>query len=283
MTEVIRRIPRLVRLGLFAFVLTVVSGGIWTALVIINLHTTRGVPWAVAPMAVLLWVMWRYLTGMSGRRSTAETRRRLARACAVPRSVLLCSMLAGGLAVAALSGLWIVLSQLVRIPGSSLQDLSGYPLITVISLVAMAALVSASAEEIGFRGYLQGPLESRLGGTAAIAVMIVVIAPAHAITQGFAWPVAVFYLLADMTFGALAYLTGSILPGFAVHAAGLVVFFTLIWPGDRSRALISAGGADLWFWIHLGQVLLAVPAIVVFMHLARLTSRYRQAGSCASP
>ena len=135
MTEVIRRIPRLVRLGLFAFVLTVVSGGIWTALVIINLHTTRGVPWAAA----------------------------------------------------------------------------------------------------------------------------------------------------DMTFGALAYLTGSILPGFAVHAAGLVVFFTLIWPGDRSRVPISAGGADLWFWIHLGQILLAVPAIVVFMRLARLTSRYRRAGSCASP
>ena len=79
MKRSISRIPRPARLGLFAFVLTVVTGGILSVLVVINLHTTRGVPWAVAPMAVLLWAVWRYLTGAWGRHGTAETRRSLAR------------------------------------------------------------------------------------------------------------------------------------------------------------------------------------------------------------
>ena len=278
MKRSISRIPRPARLGLFAFVLTVVTGGIWSVLVVINLHTTRGVPWAVAPMAVLLWAVWRYLTGAWGRHGTAETRRSLARATTVRRGVWSCSVLAGALAVAALAGLWIVLSQVARIPGSSLQDISGYPVITVVPLLIMASLVSSSAEEIGFRGYFQGPLESRLGGTAAIAVMIVVIAPAHAITQGFVWPVVVFYLLADAMFGWLARLTGSVLPGFVVHSLGLFIFFTLIWPGDRSRVLVSAGGTNIWFWIHVGQIFLAIPAILVFMRLARLTAENRQTG-----
>jgi hypothetical protein len=142
----------------------------------------------------------------------------------------------------------------------------------------MASLVSSSVEEIGFRGYFQGPLESWPGGTAAIAAMIVVIAPAHAITQGLVWPVAVFYLPADAMFGWLARLTGSILPGFVVHSLGLFIFFTLIWPGDRSRVLVSAGGANIWFWIHVGQIFLAIPAILVFMRLARLTAENRQTG-----
>ena len=88
----------------------------------------------------------------------------------------------------------------------------------------------------------------------------------------------VSYLLADMMFGCLARLTGSILPGFVIHALGLAVFFAVIWPGDRSRGLISAGGPNPWFWTHAGQVLLAIPAIFVFLQLAKRTARYRQAG-----
>lgn len=280
--DLIRRVPRLVRLGLFAFALTVVAGGVWAVLVSINLRTTRGVPWALGPMAVLLWAMWRYLTGAWGRPVEAAARRRLARAIAVPQRSFLAAMVAGVLSVAALSGLWLVLSQLVRIPGnSSLQDLSGGPVTTVIPLLAMASLVSACVEEIGFRGYLQGPLESRFGSMAAVALMTVVIAPAHALTQGWLWPVVVFYLLADTMFGCLAYLTSSTLPGIVVHTVGIFVFFTLIWPGDQSRRLLTAGGAGPWFWVHAGLILLAIPAVLAFLRLARLTASYRQASQPA--
>jgi membrane protease YdiL (CAAX protease family) len=282
MAELIRRIPSLVRLSLFAFALTVVTGGVWAALVTINLRTTRVVPWALVPMAVLLWAMWRYLTGAWGRRDAAAARRRLARATAVPRGVFLTAMVAGALSLAALSGLWLVLSQLVRIPGNSLQDLPGDPVTTVIPLLAMASLVSASVEEIGFRGYMQGPLESRVGAMAAVALMTVVIAPAHASTQGRLWPVVVFYLLADAMLGCLAHLTRSTLPGVVVHAVGLFVFFTLIWPGDRSRHMLTAGGANAWFWVHAGLILLAIPAIWAFLQLAGLTAKYRQVNQLAA-
>lgn len=69
----------------------------------------------------------------------------------------------------------------------------------------------------------------------------------HAVTQGFAWPTLVFYLCADVMFGVMAYLTGSITPGIVVHSLGLLTFFTLVWSGDVLRQVVGAGSARLWF------------------------------------
>jgi hypothetical protein len=72
------------------------------------------------------------------------------------------------------------------------------------------------------------------------------LAPRHALTQGFVWPTLVFYLFADVMLGVLAYLTQSILPGIVVHAIGLLTFFTLVWPNDATRRLAVSGGSDAW-------------------------------------
>jgi hypothetical protein len=66
--------------GALAFVLTVVAGGVWTVLLISNVATSPAIPWAVVVMALLLWLMWQYLGGKWGPRSTSEARRRYLRA-----------------------------------------------------------------------------------------------------------------------------------------------------------------------------------------------------------
>jgi hypothetical protein len=52
----------------------------------------------------------------------------------------------------ALTGIWIVLFQTGLMRGNSVPDFSGYPMQTIISVLVMAALVGAFAEEAGFRG-----------------------------------------------------------------------------------------------------------------------------------
>lgn len=259
--------------GGLALLLTILTGGVWTALLVANFATTPAIPWAVAAMALLLWSLWSYLGGRWWPDRTGEARRRYLRARRVSGVIFTWALVAGVLSVVSLAGLWIVMFRLVRIPGNVVTDLSRFPLIMVVAVLAMAALVSSIAEEAGFRGYFQGALESHFRGPAAVLIAALLIAPAHGLTQGFLWPTVLFYFLVDAMLGTSAYLTKSILPGVMVHTIGLLIFFGFVWPQDRYRELIWANGADTWFWIHVVQaVVFAALGIIAFVHLARLAN-----------
>ena len=260
------RVWKALGFGLLALSLTVVGGGVWSALLIANLATSPAVPWCVVAMAGVLWATWRYLGGHGPPERTAETRRRSLRARRVSGPVLAWSLAAGALSIAALTGLWIVLFQLAKAPGNALPDYSKYPPLTVALVLIMASLVGAVTEEAGFRGYLQGFLEREFGGRAAIVATSLMMAPGHALTQGFVWSTMLFYLFVDAMFGVTAYLTDSIVPGIAIHAAGLLTFFALIWPYDPGRLRVAEAGADGWFWAHVAQA-------AVFAGLAALAFR----------
>jgi len=260
--------------AVMAIVLTAVTGGIWTELLSVNLTTSPAIPWSVAVMALLLWLLWRYLGGAGWPRSTADARRGYLRARRTSGRVFAWAILAGLLSIVALAGLWVVLFQIANLPSRALPDYSKYPLVTVALALVMASLVGAVAEEATFRGYTQGVLEGAAGGVAAILITTFVMAPEHAFTQGFVWPVLFFYFLVDVMLGATALLTQSILPGIVTHAIGLLVFFTLVWHGDALRSLVGSGDTNTWFWIHGAQTLaFAVLAILAFIQLARETRR----------
>src|SRR5690242_17107957 len=145
-----RRLVVIVGFGALAFVLTAVVGGIWTALLTVNLATSPAIPWAVAVMALLLWLLWSYLGGAGWPRGTAEARRHYLRARRVPSRVFLWAVGAGLLAIVALAGLWIVLFQLAHLPARALPDYSKYPFVTVALALVMASLVGAVTEEAMF-------------------------------------------------------------------------------------------------------------------------------------
>ena len=266
------RVPAVVWTGILAFVLTVSAGAIWTVLLISNMANSPAISWAVAVMALLLWLMWQYLGGSWRPRSTSELRRLYLRARPLSGQVFALALVAGLLSIVALVGFWIVLHQLVNIPARALPNFSGYPLFTVALVLVMSSLVSSLAEEAGFRGYFQVALERDLRGPIAIVIMSLVIAPAHALTQGFVWPILLWYFCADVMFGTMAFLTRSILPSTLVHSIGLLIFFTLVWPYDIQRRLVWDTGANIGFWINVAQtIIFSTLAILAFLWLARVT------------
>ena len=270
----------LVGLGLLAVVVTALAGSVWSVLLAVNLATSPGLPWSVVVMGALLAFGWRVIDGQSGPRRGADVRHRLLRARALPRETMGWSLLAGFLSLAALVGLWIILVQVSGTGGRALPDYSLYPPITVALALLIAAVLGAVVEEAMFRGYFQGALERHLvaRGWLAIVITAIVMAPEHALTQGFLWTTILFYLAVDVMLGALVYLTDSILPGIIVHAAGLAVFFGLIWPGDATRRSVADAGGDATFWLHVGQVVVfASLAIVAFRQLARTPRPARDA------
>jgi membrane protease YdiL (CAAX protease family) len=260
---------RLLGIGVLALVLTTFVQGIWSAMLLINLQIRPAVPWAILAMAVLLWVMWQYAGGRWWPSATSRARRAYLRAHRVNARVFTTALLGGACALAALTGLWIVLFQTGLMRGNSLPDFSQYPTPTVVGVLVMASLVGALAEEAGFRGYFQVALERELSAPVAIAIAALALTPGHGATQGFAWPTIVFYLLVDLTFGVTAYLCDSVWPGTVVHATGLLTFFALVWPFDSRRPLVPSALTDRWFWIHAVQAaLFTCLALLVFRRLA---------------
>jgi membrane protease YdiL (CAAX protease family) len=242
--------------------------GVWSALIAANLATTPAVPWAVAVMAVLLWLIWQYLGGRWAPQSTSEARRRRLRAKPLPANVFAWALLAGGLSIVALAGWWMLISRFVAISGNVLPDMSKYPWLTTTLAVVMGSLVSPILEQAGFWGYCQSMLEREFPGPAAIMMTAILFAllphpPMHVVL----WPKLIFFFFTGLTFSAMAYLTKSILPGMVVHILGLLVFFTLVFRADPARS------GDAWLWIHGAQlVVFAALSVAAFVRLRRLTA-----------
>lgn len=260
-----RALGQVVLTGLFAALLTVASGAVWSGLLLTNLKVRPDLPWAAAAMAAITIMLW-ILIGSGGRA-------RYRRANAVSPRAFVLALAAGGACIAALAGLWIVLIEIIHVPGNT-SDFSSLPKATLIASLVMAAVVGGVFEEAGFRGYFQGTLERHMPWALAVLIAALVMAPLHAATQGFVWPVLLFYLLVDIALGASAALTNSVLPGIIVHSAGLFAFFAIIWPADKTRPMIATTGPDLWFWLHVAQAaLFGALGIWLFIRLARTKGR----------
>lgn len=270
MRSLIRRIFAIAWAALLGFLILVFGAGIWSALVAVNLSVTPAIPWAIPAMSVVLVLMWVYLAGKGWPRSTSQARRLCLRANLVSSTVFAWSVTAGALSVISFAGFWIVLTQLVRMPGNALPDFSRYPLFTVVALIVMGSIAAPLTEEPAFRGYSQVTLERHFNGAAAVGMSSVIFALGHGPTQGFLWPKLLFYFLVGLVFGSTAYLTKSILPAIPGHVFGLLVFFTLIWPHDATRRLVWQTGTDAWFWVHaLHAVVFAALAVWAFRQLAQ--------------
>jgi membrane protease YdiL (CAAX protease family) len=228
--------------GLLAFAITILAGGIWSALLVTNLRSSPAVPWSVPAMALMLWLMWGYLGGKGWPPSTSDARRHHLRANRRSARTYLWSFAAGILSMVALAGYWIVLFRLVKMPPNALPDVSSYPRMTVALMILMGSLVAPFTEEAGFRGYFQVALEREFRGSVAVAVSSLVFAFAH-FAHGILWPKLLVYFLVGIAFGATAYLTNSTLPAILPHMIGDLTFFTLVWPNDAARPLVLDSGA----------------------------------------
>jgi membrane protease YdiL (CAAX protease family) len=263
------------RAALVGIFIALFGQGVWAALIGLNLKTTPSIPWAVFAMAPLLWLMWKYLGGSGPPRSTAQARRRYLRANRVPRHVLVVALVAGAASIVALAGLWIVMAQIVRMPSNVLPDMEKYPWLTTVAIIAMGSILGPMLEQAGIWGYCQGMLEREFSGpTAAVIAAVVFAILPHPPMHSALWPRLVFYFLSGATFAAMAYLVNSILPGIVIHIFGDLMFFSLVWPHDGARPLLALVSPDLWFWVHVVQVIVfTMFAIIAFMRLSRIRER----------
>jgi membrane protease YdiL (CAAX protease family) len=241
----VQRFPRFLPRTLLALAVALVPQGIWSALIWANLKFSPRVPWAPLLIAILLFISARYLSRRVSFRAHLVTARTLAWAWC-----------AGACFIVALSGAWIVLASLVRMPGAVLPDTAAYPWWTAALAITTGAALSPLCEQAGIWGYWQSALEQRNSSAVAIvlAALLFSILPHPPLSAAF-WPKWCFFFVTGLTFAAMANRTNSILPGLAVHAVALLVFFVVLWPADATRPLVAEVGADAWVWMHVAQLI----------------------------
>jgi membrane protease YdiL (CAAX protease family) len=277
-----RRFPVTLRAVLTGLSLAVAGTTPWAVLVSANSKYWSGVPWAVPPTALYLWLFWRYVRGAGWPRSTAEVRRTNCRANRLSEDVWGIALLAGGLGLVTVVLLQGVMNRLVTLPQQQDLDVSRYPLATVLLWVLMSAAVAGVVEETSFRGFMQGPIERRHGPVIAILVTGSLFGFAHFTHPEVTLILMPYYLAVAAVYGALACLTNSILPSLVLHAGGNVLGAFDLFARGRSewqasstpKPLIWEAGADASFWISLVAALVAgATAVWAYTTLASVSRR----------
>jgi membrane protease YdiL (CAAX protease family) len=275
-----RRLPIIVRAVIAGLTVAVTGTLPWAFLAGWNLRVIPGVPWAILPMALYLWLYWQYLNGAGWPRTSAEGRRTSLRANGLSGDIWGLSLVAGTIGLTALLPLLGIMSRLVRLPAESqpINVPSHMPFITVFLLLVMASIVAGVVEEAAFRGYMQGPIERQHGPIMAILVNGTLFGFAHYHHH----PASVlamlpFYISVAAVYGGLAYATNSILPGLVLHAGGDVFSLTRLWTTGQPEwqvsvtppALIWETGADAAFLGYVTAfILLGAGAVWAYSALA---------------
>jgi membrane protease YdiL (CAAX protease family) len=218
-----------------------------------NLRYFAGAPWAVPVIGAYLWHFWRYLDGAGPPASSAHERRASLRAQRITARVWTWALLAGGLGIVTLVLALRVADRFVVLPEQRLPDFAAVPPFTIVSLLLAAAPVAGIVEEAAFRGYMQGPIERRYGPTIAILVTGTMFAIAHLDFTLVLWP---YYLAVAAIYGAVTYLTKSILPAVVLHTGGNLYSNFDLWLRGRAEWQASSvqttqashGSAVAPFW-----------------------------------
>jgi membrane protease YdiL (CAAX protease family) len=235
-------------------------------------------PWSIAVMVVVLWIYWRYFSGSWWPKSTALARRNRFRATRLAKRAWGWSLFAAMLGVVVMEAGFVVTFRILEYPAEAWAleyDLSATPLWLAWLFVFTAALVAGITEEVGFRGYMQVPVERHYGPAAGIAIVSIVFVVFH-LNQAWASPVLFHLFAVSVLWGILAYASGSLLPGMISHAAADVFNFSYWWTdvaGTFDKRPIAETGVDTHFVVW---TIVVVASVALFFWAARKTLAARR-------
>jgi membrane protease YdiL (CAAX protease family) len=269
------KVPLAVRSILLGFSVSSIGVGIWVLLVI-NIPA----PWSVITMGLFLILIWMYFSGMWNPKNTQVFRRNCMRENSLKRPVWTWGLMASISIVLLLHFGWMLTFRLYEFQPEIFKTsryLNDLPVWMSWSVIIMASLVAGICEEIGFRGYMQKPLEQKYGPVAGISITSLVFVVVH-LHQAWASGMLLGIFAISFIIGYLAYSTNSLLPGIIAHVSFDIVNFSYWWSdviGTFEHKPISMTGVDNHFIITITVVLLSIVLFLVAIRkLLKLKTKY---------
>ena len=164
----------------------------------------------------------------------------------------------------------VLLFRFVAFPVATFRN--GYDLSFIHSqflkwtVVLISAVSAGICEEVGFRGYMQQPIEQRNGVLPAVLISSLFFMAVHLTKAWAALGMIPIVFGAGLLLGLLAWSAGSLLPGIIGHIMMDIGLFAYWWTGvagEFSARTISQTGMDRPFLIAFFTFVIAL-GIVVF-------------------
>jgi len=255
-----QRLPIVIRAIVVGFLVFEIGIVAWLAIAALI-----PVPWSILGMGGLLWFYLKYFSGSGWPQATAETRRDRFRATRLPPAVWRWSLVAALLLVVIAQSSFVLTFRIIELPHSFTAGYSfeALPSWLAWSAIVMASLVAGICEEIGFRGYMQVPLERRYGPAAGITIVSISFVVFH-LNQAWAPPVLVHLFAFSALWGILAYTSGSLIPAMISHIVADIFNFSYWWTdvaGTFDGRPIADTGIDAHF---IMWALILVASVALF-------------------
>jgi membrane protease YdiL (CAAX protease family) len=242
-----RRVPVVIRAIVTGLLVAEVGIMTWMA----SLMLIPGI-WPLVVMGGALCAFCVYFGGRWWPKATREIRRERFRALRLPRAVWAWGLAAAMLFVVVWQSSLVVTFRLVEFPAERFDQgfgLDDVPPWIAWMFIVMSSLVAGICEEVGFRGYMQVPLEKRYGPRMAIVITSLVFVVFH-LNQAWAPPVLLSLFVLSALMGILAYATGSLIPSIVAHVVLDVFNFSYWWSdvaGRFAKRPLAETGIDAHF------------------------------------
>ena len=276
MANLWHRVPLLIRSVVAGFAVFFVFQTGSMAIYIANMTVSPNIPWALPVGLAYLWVVFQFFNGRWGTSGSSDARRQSMRARRLKAGARLPAFCAGLAVMLFFVATTIMSYRLVVIPGEELP-IDELPWWTVYSILILISVVAGVAEESGFRGYMQGPLEKRYGPVAAISIGSIFFWLAH-LNHANGVPRIFALFIMGASLGILAWSARSIYPAIIAHASADTLIFTGSVSGVGPDYLwnpvqLKDTGFDGFFWIVLATIVVTGFAGALLMRkLRRITA-----------
>ncbi len=263
----------------FGFIILEIVTRLWSVIALTNIKLTPDIPWSFPLMAIVLFLVWKYLDGQWIPKSTQRIRHLWMRANSLTSkkrkwgwiSAIFLGGTILGLIMLGVRIMDVLSGQIIQI-----ERIMGYSTWTVVSLIIMTSLVAGIIEEVAFRGYMQKPIELRHGPKKAILVVALFFTLLHLPNITITPHLIPIFFIGSIGWGVLAYLTNSIIPGIVIHCSIDVIGYIWIWRNlelakSMSTKSITTTGIDLPFLVLLLFILtFSILVILSFRKLYKL-------------
>ena len=272
------KLPLIARAILVGFIVNTLGVGIW-----LLGASFIPAPWSILFMVVILFIYWQYFSGNWGPpNSTRLFRQSSFRKTSFNKPVRTWSVVAAFLLFVFLNAALVLTFRIVEFQPDTFKTaryLETVPTWLAWAFLIMASMVAGICEEIGFRGYMQAPMEKKYGPVVAITITSVVFVVVH-LHQAWAGGLLIHIFVVSFMIGYLAYATNSLLPGILAHTAFDIVNFSYWWSdvaGNFERKPIGMTGVDAHFIIT--AIIVGTVTVLFVISIKKLLVLKKRQGS----
>jgi len=265
-SKIWNKAPLIIRAIILGSVISTIGVLAWSVLA-----TFVPMPWSFILMIALLWFYIKYFSGSWKPNRTIEFRKQNFRASRLSVKAWFYSIIAIILIVFIEQSGLIVTFRLMEFPADRFSQeynfLEKVPVWAAWLVVIMISAVAGICEEIGFRGYMQVPLENKYGPFKAISIVSIVFVIVH-IHQAWSGPVIFHIFFISVLFGSIAFYSHSLIPGIIAHFIMDICNFSFWWSklGHQfDKKTILETGIDSHFIIWTGTFLISIGLFIYMM------------------